>query len=144
MSGRSARVTNPVTGEVRTTSKANKPVRSFMCVSVNGRKFDSKAYREKPSSAASSVFSQWSRKKSKTGPLKARIIVKETTRNSLQKEYAYEIKREKLSQPKETVLKNEKTGKEITVSYKFNYKCKSIDPQLARRTLSKKKMTMKK
>ena len=31
MSGRSARVTNPVTGEVRTTSKANKAVRS-LCV----------------------------------------------------------------------------------------------------------------
>lgn len=144
MSGRSARVVNPRNGKVKTTSGSEIPVRSFQCVSVNGRKFNSKAYREKPSSAASSVFSQWSRKNSKSGPLKAKIIIRETTRNSLHNEYAYEISRQKLSKPKETVLENKKTGKKVTISYKFNYKCKSIDPKLAKKSVSNKKKTMKK
>ena len=40
MPSRDARVTNPTTGKVKTTStNAKKPVRSFVCVSINGRKF---------------------------------------------------------------------------------------------------------
>jgi len=138
MSGRSARVTNPVSGEVKTTARSKKPVRSFVCLSINGQKFESKAYREKPSSAAASMFSQWVRKKSKHGPCSVRILLRESTRDSLQKEYAYEVGRKKMAKANETVLENKKTGKKINVSFKFEPYCKKIDIQKARQKSSKK------
>ena len=134
MPSRSAKVINPKTGEVKTTStKASKPVRSFVCISINGRKFESKAYREKPSSAASSMFSQWARKKSKQGPTKARVLLRESTRDGLQKEYAYEVGRKKLDKPVVTSV----------ATFKYEHVCKKIDIQLARRTFSNKKSAKK-
>ena len=136
MPSRDARVTNPSTGEVKTTStKASKPVRSFVCISINGRKFDSKANKEKPSSAAASMFSQWSRKKSKQGRMTARILLRESTRNGLQKEYAYEVGRKKLSKPVVTSI----------ATFRYEHVCKAIDKKLAKRkSVKSKKRTNKK
>ena len=124
MSGRSARVTNPISGEVKTTARSKKPVRSFVCLSINGQKFESKAYREKPSSAAASMFSQWVRKKSKHGPCSVRILLRESTRDSLQKEYAYEVGRKKMPKANETVLENKKTGKKLMFLLNLNLTAK--------------------
>ena len=134
MPSRDARVKNPLTGQVKTTStKASKPVRSFVCVSINGRKFNSKANKEKPSSAATSMFSQWSRKKSKQGGSSARIILRESTRDSLQKEYAYEVGKKKLVKP--IVTSN--------ATFKYEHVCKSIPIEDAKKKGSGKKKTIK-
>ncbi len=134
MPSRDARVTNPTTGKVKTTSTdAKKPVRSFVCVSVNGRKFNSKANKEKPSSAAASMFSQWFRKKSKQGAATARVLLRESTRNGLQKEYAYEVGRKKLSKPVVTSI----------ATFKYEHVCKSIDVEEAKKKGSGKKKTNK-
>ena len=102
-------------------------------MSINGRKFNSKANKEKPSSAATSMFSQWSRKKSKQGVMRARVIVRESTRNGLQKEYAYEVGKKKLSKP--IVTKN--------ATFKYEHVCKAIPLEEAKKRGSGKKQTIK-
>lgn len=134
MPSRDARVTNPSTGEVKKTStSAAKPVRSFVCILINGKKFNSKANKEKPSSAAASMFSQWSRKKSKQGGLSARILLRESTRNGLQKEYAYEVGKKKLEKPVVTSI----------ATFKYEHVCKSIPVEEAKKKRASSKKSMK-
>lgn len=119
---RSARVTNPKTGKVRKTA-GGKDVRSFTLVSINGKESKltspdgSERYAEgaTPAGNASKLFSHWCKENKKTEVPKTIVVIKETTRNSLAKEYSYECSRKKLAKPE--VINN--------IVHKFKNSCKS-------------------
>lgn len=94
---RSARVTNPKTKTVKTTSKAKKELRSFVCTSINGKDPGySQTFSTNPNSAASKHFSSWCKKNQKKGGTKANVVVYESTRGGKKKVYSYDCTRTKL------------------------------------------------
>ena len=100
--GSKARITNPITYQVKTNSKGSE-LRSFMCVSINGKEFESRAQKVSPNLAAGSMFSQWiqtqTQKQKQKKLISAFIILRESTRGSLQKKYKYTVTRTKLEEP---------------------------------------------
>jgi hypothetical protein len=103
---RSARITNPITGKVKTTA-SGKPVRSFALVSVNGKKtslLDNEGntrYFETADAMGSckKIFNKWCTENEKTTCPKVTVCIREATRGSLAKEYTYDCQRVKLSKP---------------------------------------------
>lgn len=112
---RSARVTNPVTGEVKKSAKGI-PLRSFALVSVDGKKVNRDAmYCSNPSGCAKKLFNAWCDDNKKTTCPKVVVCIRESTRGSLQKEYKYDCKRVKLDKP---IVTNNGT-------YKYTTECKA-------------------
>lgn len=102
LKGSKARIINPITQEVKKSAKGSQ-LRSFMCVSINGKEFESRAQKASPNLAAGSIFSQWIKTQKQTKKTSALIILRESTRGSLQKEYKYTVTRTKLDEPIEKV-----------------------------------------
>ncbi len=116
---RDARVTNPVTNQVKKTAKGN-DLRSFVLVSVNGQTPDyNQVFSTTPSASASKHFSSWCRKNKKGKNTKAVVEIRESTRGSLQKKFTYNCVREKLSKTDEI----DRNGK--VIKYNFKSVCKA-------------------
>ncbi len=111
---RSARVTNPITKKVKTTAKAKKEVRSFVCDSINGKKPNySQTFSTNPKNAASKHFSSWCKENNKKGGSKAEVVVRESTRGGLGKVFSYQCTRTKLKEP----LNINRAKKDIKINY---------------------------
>lgn len=115
---RSARVTNPTTGDVKRSAKGKKELRSFVCVSVNGKEQPySQTLSTTPNSGASKHFQSWCKENKKGAGTKAVVEVRESTRGSLQKKYAYTCSRVKLGKPENVGEGDEKR------TYRFKNVC---------------------
>lgn len=89
-----------------------------------------------PKQAGSKAFSKIIRKIKQEGgkiPKTNVLYLRESTRNSLKKLYAYSASRDKLKNPQEVYRKNDSTGDMKTVVYKYRNKLKKspIPEQLA-------------
>jgi hypothetical protein len=116
---RNARITDPSTNEIKKNSNGSE-LRSFMCVSVNGKEFESRAQKTSPNLAAGSIFSQWIKTQKVSNEIKGLVILRESTRGGLKKEYKYTVTRTKLDKP--LTLPNG-----ITVKYNTNIVSQNLD-----------------